>query len=137
MEEDYTSNRPIIFTIAVIGIFFFASFVFFLYDRLVQWRQQKVHDSAIRANKIVFSLFPAQVADQLQRDQAEEEKRQKEHAVTGRRRRRMINGGNLFAEEDSSIDGDDSEVFMDSKPIADLFPSATVLFADIAGFTAW
>jgi class 3 adenylate cyclase len=24
-----------------------------------------------------------------------------------------------------------------SKPIADLFPNCTVLFADIAGFTAW
>ena len=24
-----------------------------------------------------------------------------------------------------------------SKPIADLFPEATVMFADIAGFTAW
>jgi len=26
---------------------------------------------------------------------------------------------------------------MTSKPIADLFPQASVLFADIAGFTAW
>ena len=35
--------------------------------------------------------------------------------------------------ENSSV----SVAALRSKPIADLFPSATVLFADIAGFTAW
>lgn len=32
---------------------------------------------------------------------------------------------------------DSSVAAFGSKPIADLFPSATVLFADIEGFTAW
>jgi class 3 adenylate cyclase len=140
-QSDYETTRPIIFTIAVIAIFFFASFVFFLYDQLVQWRQKKVNDSAVRANAIVFSLFPAKVAEQLQRDAVEEEKLNagREAAANGRGRGRR---GRLMADrmmQDDTQDGDDddTEVFLDSKPIADLFPSATVLFADIAGFTAW
>lgn len=121
----------------MIVIFFFASFVFFLYDRLVQWRQKKVHDTAIRANAIVFSLFPAKVAEQLQRDAVEEEKLNKEAAANGRGRRRGRMADRMMQDDVQDGDDDDTEVLMDSKPIADLFPSATVLFADIAGFTAW
>jgi hypothetical protein len=140
-QTTYETNRPILFTIAVIAIFFFASFVFFLYDRLVQWRQKKVHDTAIRANAIVFSLFPAKVADQLQRDAVEEEKRNagREAAANGRglRGRRGRMADRMMQDDVQNDDDDDTEVLLDSKPIADLFPSATVLFADIAGFTAW
>jgi Adenylate and Guanylate cyclase catalytic domain len=128
---------------AVIAIFFFASFVFFLYDRLVQWRQKKVNDSAIRANAIVFSLFPAKVAEQLQRDAVEEEKlndARREAAANGRGirgRRGRLTADRMMQDDTQDGDDDDTEVLLDSKPIADLFPSATVLFADIAGFTAW
>eukprot|EP00934_Nitzschia_sp_Nitz4_P008326 Nitzschia sp. Nitz4//scaffold37_size175936//127359//131135//NITZ4_002059-RA/size175936-augustus-gene-0.20-mRNA-1//-1//CDS//3329549827//8316//frame0 len=36
-----------------------------------------------------------------------------------------------------AVDRDDTEFEVDSTPIADVFPEATVFFADIAGFTAW
>ena len=38
--------------------------------------------------------------------------------------------------QDNTISGD-SEVLFEGKPIADLFTETTVIFADIAGFTAW
>lgn len=38
--------------------------------------------------------------------------------------------------EDGTISSGSVAAFT-SKPIADLFPNATVLFADIEGFTAW
>ena len=38
----------------------------------------------------------------------------------------------------SSVEGEvDAEMGYKGKPIADLFTESTVLFADIAGFTAW
>jgi class 3 adenylate cyclase len=43
--------------------------------------------------------------------------------------------------EDVGVDGDDMGMrgadMEEDMPIADLFPEATVMFADIAGFTAW
>jgi hypothetical protein len=42
-------------------------------------------------------------------------------------------GGMMF----SHVDDEDIANPYDSSPIADLFPSATVLFMDIAGFTSW
>ena len=40
-----------------------------------------------------------------------------------------------FVQDDNVLENGNSA--FDSKPIADLFPEATVMFADIVGFTAW
>ncbi len=37
----------------------------------------------------------------------------------------------------ASADQDMVDDVLNAKPIADLFPNTTVMFADIAGFTAW
>jgi len=42
---------------------------------------------------------------------------------------------NSYAEEENLISGDIEGD--DDQPIADLFPDTTIMFADIAGFTAW
>jgi class 3 adenylate cyclase len=44
---------------------------------------------------------------------------------------------NLTMREQPQTQQDQPNVRRDDKPIADLFPNATVLFGDIAGFTAW
>jgi len=38
--------------------------------------------------------------------------------------------------DEELVEGDE-KLFLNTKPIADLFPNATVLFADLVGFTAW
>mmetsp|Transcript_20229 Transcript_20229/g.43726 ORF Transcript_20229/g.43726 Transcript_20229/m.43726 type:complete len:1181 (+) Transcript_20229:158-3700(+) len=142
MEDSYTTNRPIIFTVIVLGIFFFASTVFALYDIFVMRRQRVVQDTALRAMSIVTSLFPGNVADQLARDKLEQDRKATETKKMARRRKQAMNS-NFFGDQDHSNDPyaddeeDDDDILIESKPIADLFPSATVLFADIAGFTAW
>jgi hypothetical protein len=55
------------------------------------------------------------------------------HQPTNQRLKTFINEDGASGHTESTGSGD----ALESKPIADLFPHTTVLFADIAGFTAW
>lgn len=147
MEDSYSTSRPIIFTVTVVLIFLFTSFVFLCYDYLVQRRQDKVQNAAVRSNAIVSSLFPAEVRDRLYQQSNETDlkgKGGKSKDVNGNepgakfRLKSYLddNGG----KRDEGDDDDAKELAMsaipemyETKPIADLFPNATVMFADIAG----
>jgi hypothetical protein len=110
MQTDYQTNDPIIFTICVVLIFAFTSAVFVVYDRLVEKRQKTVMTSAAHTSAIVSSLFPSTVRDRLfeaDKDAFSNEK--------------------TFQNE-SFVSFGDKVV---SRPIADLYPSATVMFADM------
>lgn len=69
-EEFFQTPQPVIFTVAVILIFAFSAAVFIAYSCLVDRRQEKVHETAVQAKNIVNSLFPGQVAEQLQAERA-------------------------------------------------------------------
>jgi class 3 adenylate cyclase len=43
----------------------------------------------------------------------------------------------LSTSEHDSVDMDMMDESEEDRPIADLFPETTIMFADIAGFTAW
>jgi len=108
---------------------FFLSCVMTL--RLVERRQALVMHKALQTTAIVSSLFPENVRDRLMKQtpglQDNSKSRDREGSVNmmpGRRLKGYLNG----AEEDDMTS---------APPIADLFPNCTVLFADIAGFTAW
>jgi hypothetical protein len=128
MESSYRSSDPIVFTIAAVAIFAFTAVVFFAYDKLVTVRQHKVLTTAQKSNAIVSSLFPSNVRDRLLDDS---------NVVGGgafqpnkAKLKTFMNGGAFSIEESESR-------IAESKPIADLFTDCTVLFADIANFTAW
>jgi class 3 adenylate cyclase len=142
-QSIFVTSKPIIYTVIVVLAFGVASIVFFAYDVLV-WRvQNKVVDAAKRSEDIVSSLFPALVKDRLLRYRNKKgspssslvpsqstgrnglgfENRLQGHKA--RLRRYLTQASN----QDMSND--------ESEPIADLYPNTTVLFADIAGFTAW
>ena len=87
----------------------------------------------MRATSIVRSLFPHKVAEQLQAQKAEEQR-----AATRQQRQLRHHKKRSHSSLNANGDLDDkSEELVEAKPMADLFPSATVFFADIAGFTAW
>eukprot|EP00536_Pseudo-nitzschia_multiseries_P000778 jgi/Psemu1/233997/estExt_Genewise1.C_90167 len=128
MKSKYVTNEPILYTIIAVGIFVFTALVFVGYDKLVAMRQRKVMKTAVKSTTIVSSLFPSNVRDRLLEGNADEKNNARNMTgsifqPTKSRLRTFLNDG------DSSNDS--------TKPIADLFTDTTVLFADIAGFTAW
>jgi len=82
---------------------------------------------AIHSTAIVSSLFPSNVRDRLFPVMQEED------GISPTRRNKYLteHGSDDPTTTTTSASG------TSSRPIADLFPEATVLFADIAGFTAW
>jgi hypothetical protein len=130
MHGAYTTNAAALSTMAVVLIFFFTALVFVLYDRMVQLRQEKVMNTANRTNEIVASLFPENVRDQIfAEEDAGDSKNNKLKAFSGKQ------GLKNFLEEEGH--GEENVAAYDSKPIADLFPHTTIMFADISGFTSW
>jgi hypothetical protein len=101
------------------GLFVFMAAAFFLYDWFVQTRNKKVIRAAARSNAIVSSLFPSNVRDRLLADQ------------DGGHKHKNLQGF-LSGRDDTS----DDQIFK-TAPIAEFYPETTILFADIAGFTAW
>jgi hypothetical protein len=121
--EIYSTNTPIVITFSVAIIFVFTAFMFLVYDRLVERRQALILKKAEQTAAIVSSLFPANVRDRLMQ------------AGTKNANNTGLRDSNHRLK--SFLDGGAEEDDVDLQPIADLFPNCTVLFADIAGFTAW
>ena len=86
--------------------------------------------SAAQSSAIVSSLFPPNIQERLYSMKGKDD---------GSHRESQRDQSTMFLSE-SSKDGAQSHGETSTfagRPIADLFPSATVLFGDIAGFTAW
>jgi hypothetical protein len=102
--------------------FLFTAFFLFIYDRMVHRRQEKTMQSAIQTGRVVSSLFPKSVRARVL-----------EGVDAGGDEKNLAKRKNWFKEEDDEkVEG----VFK-TRPIADFFPYVTIMFADIAGFTAW
>lgn len=118
--KEFESNTPFVVAFSVAAVFLFTVVMFLVYDCLVERRQTIVLRRAQHTSDIVTSLFPEQVADRLIANKTKE----------GRKRNAQTNRLKSF------LSGSDPEDDTD-QPIADLFLHCTVLFSDIAGFTAW
>jgi hypothetical protein len=145
LEDEYHTSKPAVFTSVVVLVFLFTSLVFMTYDFLVQRRQVKVHTAAVKSNAIVSSLFPAEIRDRLFQQQNEEPNNKASSgkngvfdATTSKLRQKKVFDNDDDDQAQTEDGANNSSVDMyDTKPIADLFPNTTVMFADIAGFTAW
>jgi Adenylate and Guanylate cyclase catalytic domain len=117
MASAYKTNHPIIFSLSAAMIFLFTALVFYVYDVTVEIRQKRVMQTAVHSSAIVSSLFPSSVRDQLYPVAPE-------------------NAQNDGFRKGAPSDGTGETDFSGSA-IAQAYPETTVLFADIAGFTAW
>jgi class 3 adenylate cyclase len=94
------------------------AFVFLVYDWFVRRKQAAILKSAKQSLALVNSLFPATIRDRIF---------DKDHDVCNV----------SIAEDVKKKAAEDQGAAHIPKPIADLFPETTIMFADIVGFTAW
>jgi Adenylate and Guanylate cyclase catalytic domain len=95
-----------------------------------------VYCSTVTSNAIVSSLFPEAVKKQLMDTDAKEQLSD-ETLPKGKLKTFLQNGSNCHNVIDNEGGGSNIFVVKNTKQIAELFPETTIMFADIAGFTAW
>eukprot|EP00980_Cylindrotheca_fusiformis_P009545 scaffold2090_cov103-Cylindrotheca_fusiformis.AAC.11 len=112
-EVTFHTIKPLAYTGVVVAIFVFTSLVFLLYDFFVCKRQRKFMDRIVKQDQIVSNVFPTAIRD------------------------RLYESGQKGSDQDDLLDPLGGGLGSGAAPLADLFPETTILFADIAGFTAW
>lgn len=136
LKADFTTKKPIIYTAVVMMVFVCTTLVFVLYDFFVTLRQDKVMLTAKRSNAVVASLFPKNVRDRIMKDVEEQINAGVNDSKSNRKA--FLFGAVAKNELKNFLDdgvAKANSVAFDTKPIADLFPSTTIMFADICGFT--
>ncbi|KAL3939096.1 MAG: hypothetical protein SGBAC_006119 [Bacillariaceae sp.] len=122
LKEANSSTRPLLYTGIVALVILATVSVFFLYDLMVARRQRKVMKRVDTQHRLVSDMFPETFRDRLYKigdgsDNASD----------------TVSIGAEFGVSTSTHHGHNKA----SRPIADLFLETTVIFIDIAGFTAW
>ena len=115
LHGKYHTSKPMIYTIAMVLAFLTTGVLFLVLDRLIMDLQRQTTAEAKRTRDLVTAMFPANVRDRLFENEEGEQR-------------------NFKRKE--NVDSPYEDVIK-SRPIADLFPAATIMFADISGFTAW
>lgn len=135
-------------TAAVIGtVFASVCIIFCLYDSAVHMRQKRILTLASQSEKILSVLYPKSIRDRLfGLEEVEDTKVAKtpsgirgrlNHDLRKTAAKYQLKQFMTTTRPDESMGMDPTLNPYGSKPIADLFLHATVLFADISGFTAW
>jgi Adenylate and Guanylate cyclase catalytic domain len=120
-EESCQTSMPAVYTSVVVMVLVASIVTFAVYDFWVNRRQQTLLSDAKRANAIVSSLFPKHV----QKRMMEEAKAHDDILAKGNWKEK------LYPYHDPAATGPHGAT------IADLYAEATILFADIVGFTQW
>ena len=150
LKDLYITNMPSYYALMVFATFLILSVAFFVYDCVVERRRGRVMAVAEKTGRIVTSLFPGQFADQLIAEDKQKEKdakKKKKKLVIQEAPNRQLKkfmDNKPAKEKGGGMDGSgrlgygdgapdshgESPLFLaQSKPIADLFPDTTVLFA--------
>jgi len=108
-KQSFESNTAIIASVTVGATFVFVALIFFIYDKTVTERNRKATEAAERSNAVVNSMFPQNVRERIM-------KAANDNEATAREK---VQGA------------------AEGEVIADLYPDVTLMFGDIAGFTAW
>lgn len=124
--DTYMTNQPWIYTGIAIALFILTALSFHLYDRLMKQQHEKVIKAANLSNALVSSLFPESVRSRIVADQQQQSNKNQRSSSKS-----------IIIHHSKKEGSTERRTSTTSKPIADLFPRVTVMFADISGFTAW
>ena len=122
-ESQYITDTPFDFAVVVAATFAFVVVVFFVYDLMVQQRNNKLIDSNAISNEIVSSLFPGQIRNQLLKSGI----RAKEQPTLNHNNKSLKNFLLKGDVETGSSSQDGGNIEMDQPPLADLFLGTSVL----------
>jgi class 3 adenylate cyclase len=139
-RDSSESDLPLILSVVVAVIFGVMALTFCIYDRFVARRNSKVVNAAARSNAIIHSLFPTQVRERLyaqEKEEAEAKPAADEERDAPKARLKTVMVSGEYMEDQIKQEECDDDFMYKSKPLADLYPETTIMFADIAGFTAW
>lgn len=149
-EDEFLSPEPLLYTGGFVTIFLFCILLIYIYDFARDKQKKKVEETAARDIAIIDTLFPRQVRDRLIRDNMEsrntevhlapERKYDRRHMFVRTKTNRTLTLSNHSIDMEE-FDSDDEDghcaKLLKTRPIADLFANATVVFADISGFASW
>ena len=121
-EESFYSYEAIYYTIGVVVIFIFTTLVFMLYDFFVHKRQAKVMARIMKQNKIVSNIFPSAIVARLYGSDSSSDNSSRK----GRKNPRLDHSSGGSTE--GSLDGLENPDSHVDKIMADLFPSATIIY---------
>ncbi|KAG7344718.1 adenylate/guanylate cyclase [Nitzschia inconspicua] len=130
-ESAYKDNSPWVFTIGAVMIYIVTALAFVFYDLFVEKRQKKVLATANQTGAIVNSMFPKGIRERLMDDQEANKDAQKEQhfgvPFIGSHQKTKVSG----------VSSSSTPLVLATKPIADYYPSSTLMVTDLVGFTAW
>jgi hypothetical protein len=121
-DEEEDAIKPLIYAFIVFGAFIVDALLALSYDQITQQHLERISSSERAALSVVDKFYPEVVQDKTFRNQ-------KEISSIVHPKTNLKNF--LIGNEN---DGNQELL---AKPIADLFTSCTVCFANITGFTAW
>lgn len=134
-KETFDSKETAVVTGLIAVVFFITGLFFFVFVWFVARRQNKVMAIAQRTLKIVSSLFPEKVRDQLLKEAEEQANRE----ATGMNTSETDNLKHILDEGYSGGTGapftSNNAVGPSSRPIAELYPECTVMVSiEYCGF---
>jgi hypothetical protein len=135
-RESFDTSTPYIYAGIVALAFLVTAILLVVYDIMVNRRERKTIKAAARTQAIVTSLFPKEIAKKLVQEAVEASADSKENAWKKKHHDGKTGLQSMLTENRDLANGNRS-MLGSSKPLADLFPEATIMFGDIVGFTAW
>jgi hypothetical protein len=109
--------------IIVFAMFVAISFLYIFYDKFLESRIAKIAQKAARSAALISSLFPSQVHDRLFQKDDDSEAHSKRSKLSNKRIAKLTSKYEI----ETNTEEDDSGEMFRTRPIADLFPAATLV----------
>jgi hypothetical protein len=136
-SKKFISKTPVIYTTVVGMAFVITAVLLAVYDRMVNRRQSKTMMAATRTQAIITSLFPKEFGRKLVQEAVNGTSNAKHDAWRKSKQSHGKAGLQSLIGKNGEFAIGNNRSLASSKPLADLFPEATIMFGDLVGFTAW